>query len=32
VDDVMIPTGEVKDVTDTEFDLRGGPGETRDWI
>ena len=31
VDDVMIPTGEVKDVTDTEFDLRGGPGETRDY-
>ena len=31
VDDTSIPTGEIRDVTGTTFDLRGGPGDARDY-
>ena len=31
VDATLIPTGEICDVTGTEFDLRGGPGDARDY-
>ena len=31
VDATLIPTGEIRDVSGTEFDLRGGPGDARDY-
>ena len=31
VDAASIPTGEIRDVTGTTFDLRGGPGDARDY-